>query len=145
MTRALAAQKAAKIAVVTATLKGEATIGGMTDKLITLRDKKREHEAEITKIEAEYKEVEERLFEKLDAEGTDKGNGKKGSVSISTSTVGNVTDWDALNAYIKKTGYFHLYQRRLSDPAVRELFDSKGKVPGVEPFTKRRLNVRVAT
>ena len=145
MTRALAAQKAAKIAVVTATLRGEATIGGMTDKLITLRDKKREHEAEITKIEAEYKEVEERLFEKLDAEGTDKGNGKKGSVSISTSTVGNVTDWDALNAYIKKTGYFHLYQRRLSDPAVRELFDSKGKVPGVEPFTKRRLNVRVAT
>lgn len=145
MTRALAAQKAAKIAVVTATLKGEATIGGMTDKLITLRDKKREHEAEITKIEAEYKEVEERLFEKLDAEGTDKGNGKKGSVSISTSTVGNVTDWDALNAYIKKTGYFHLYQRRLSDPAVRDLFDSKGKVPGVEPFTKRRLNVRVAT
>ena len=145
MTRALAAQKAAKIAVVTATLKGEATIGSMTDKLITLRDKKREHEAEITKIEAEYKEVEERLFEKLDAEGTDKGNGKKGSVSISSSTVGNVTDWDALNAYIKKTGYFHLYQRRLSDPAVRELLDSKGKVPGVEPFTKRRLNVRVAT
>lgn len=145
MTRALAAQKAAKITVVTATLKGEATIGGMTDKLITLRDKKREHEAEITKIEAEYKEVEERLFEKLDAEGTDKGNGKKGSVSISNSVVGNVTDWDALNAYIKKTGYFHLYQRRLSDPAVRELFDSKGKVPGVEPFTKRRLNVRVAT
>lgn len=145
MTRALAAQKAAKIAVVTATLKGEATIGGMTDKLITLRDKKREHEAEITKIEAEYKEVEERLFEKLDAEGTDKGNGKKGSVSISSTVVGNITDRDALNAYIKKTGYFHLYQPRLSDPAVRELFDSKGKVPGVEPFTKRRLNVRVAT
>lgn len=145
MTRALAAQKAAKIAVVTATLKGEATIGGMTDKLITLRDKKREHEAEITKIEAEYKEVEERLFEKLDAEGTDKGNGKKGSVSISSTVVGNITDRDALNAYIKKTGYFHLYQPRLSDPAVRELFDSKGKVPGVEPFIKRRLNVRVAT
>lgn len=145
MTRALAAQKAAKIAVVTATLKGEATIGGMTDKLITLRDKKREHEAEITKIEAEYKEVEERLFEKLDAEGTDKGNGKKGSVSISSTVVGNITDRDALNAYIKKTGYFHLYQPRLSDPAVRELLDSKGKVPGVEPFTKRRLNVRVAT
>lgn len=145
MTRALAAQKAAKIAVVTATLRGEATIGGMTDKLITLRDKKREHEAEITKIEAEYKEVEERLFEKLDAEGTDKGNGKKGSVSISSTVVGNITDRDALNAYIKKTGYFHLYQPRLSDPAVRELFDSKGKVPGVEPFTKRRLNVRVAT
>lgn len=144
MTRAIAAQKAAKVAVVTDILQGKGTIGSMTDKLITLRDKKREHEAEITKIEAEYKEVEERLFEKLDAEGTDKGNGKKGSVSISSSVVGNVTDWEALNAYIKKTGFFHLYQRRLSDPAVRELFDSKGKVPGVEPFTKRRLNVRVA-
>lgn len=142
MSRIIAAKKAAKVAAVTEILLGNGTIGGMTDRLVDLRDKKRELESEITKIEAEFAEISENLMARLDAEGTEKGAGKRGSVSISSSVVGNVTDWDALNAYIKKTGYFHLYQRRLSDPAVRELLESKGKVPGVEPFTKRRLNVR---
>ena len=142
MSRVIAAKKAARVAAVTDLLPGVATIGGMTDKLVVLRDKKREHEAEITKIEAEFNQISEDLIKRLDAEGTDKGAGKRGSVSITSSVVGNVLDWDALFAYVKKTGYFHLFQRRLSDPAVRELFESKGKVPGVEPFTKRRLNVR---
>jgi ATP-dependent phosphoenolpyruvate carboxykinase len=130
--------------VVAAKKAANATIGGMTDTLVLLREKKRVHEEEIKKLEAEFSKVSEDLMTKLDAEGTDKGAGKRGSCSITSSVVGNVTDWDALNKYIKRTGYFQLYQRRVSDAAVRELFESKGAVPGVEPFTKRRLNLRAA-
>ncbi len=144
MTRAIAAKKAAKVKAVTDVLLGNATIGGMTDKLITLRDKKRVLESEIAGIDADYKETERMLMDKLDAEGTDKGGGKKGTVSVSSSVVGDVQDWDKFNAYVKKTGFFHLYQRRISDAAFRELYESKGAVPGIEPFTKRRLNVRSA-
>jgi len=145
MTRALAAKKAAKVTAVTDILLGKSTIGGLTDKLIDLREQKRGYEAEITKIEAQYKEAEEALMAKLDAEGSDKGSGKKGTVSITSSTVANVMDWDELNKWIAKTKNFQLYQRRISDPAFREMIESKGAVPGVEPFTKKRLNVRVNT
>ena len=78
-----------------------------------------------------------------EAEGTDKGAGKLASASISSVVVGNLDDADKFFAYVKKTGYFHLMQRRLSDPAIRELLASKGSIPGVTPFTKVRLNLRV--
>lgn len=132
----------AAVEIVTARLTGDMTIGGMTDKLIELRDKKRDLEAKIKEVETEANEITEALMAKADAEGMDKGTGKKGTFSIGTAVVANVTDWDALNAYIKKTGYFHLYQRRVTDTAYRELLDLGKKVPGVEPFSKKRLNLR---
>jgi hypothetical protein len=117
-------------------------MGAAIDTLIELRDKKRVLAAEIEAIETQYNTIEEQLFEKMDQEGTSKGTGKLGSASITQSVVGNVTDWDALFKYVAKTKFFHLFQRRLSDPAVRELFEKGTKVPGVEPFNKRRLNLR---
>lgn len=120
------------------------SIGPTVDKLFELRENKRALEAKIKFIETEYAELEEQLMAKLEAEGSDKGAGKKATVSITRNVIGNVTDWEKFNAYVKKTGFFHLYQRRLSDPAVRELFEQGKKVPGCEPFTKARLNLRSA-
>ena len=118
-------------------------IGPATDELFELRAKKQELEGQIKKIEAEYAEIEEALLAKLKAEGTDKGAGKRASVSVTTTTVGNLEDADKFFAYVKRTGYFHLLQRRLSDPAIRELLATKGSIPGVTTFDKVRLNLRV--
>lgn len=118
-------------------------IGPTIDKLFDLRESKRKLEEQIGKIEAEYKSLEESLMEKLDAEGSTKGAGRLAGASITSSVVPNVTDWDKFYAYISKTKFYHLLHKRPSDAAVRELFEQGKKVPGVEPFTKRRLNVRV--
>lgn len=134
----------AKVAAVTAALLDTPTIGGMADKLVGLRDRKRDLEADVKKIEDEYNEVVAKLMERLDAEGTDKGAGKKGSVSITTNIVGKIVDDSKFFAYIKKSGHFHLMQRRLSDPAIRELMESKGAIPGIETLPIRRLNLRAA-
>ncbi len=117
-------------------------IGPAIDDLFKLREKKRELESEIKKIEDEYAEIEEALLAKLKVEGTDKGAGKFASASVSTTVVGSLADADKFFAYVKKTGYFHLLQRRLSDPAIRELLASKGSIPGVTTFDKVRLNLR---
>lgn len=139
-----AAKQAANVKAAVAILTDNRTIGAMTDKLIELREAKRELEAKITVIEAESEEVTQALIAKLDAEGTDRGAGKLGTVSVTSSIVANVTDWEKFYAFIKKTGYFHLLQRRPADAAFRELLETKGVVPGVEPFSKRRLNLRTA-
>lgn len=118
-------------------------IGPAIDKMFDLREQKRELEAKVSKIEAEYALLEGQLMEKMASEGTDKAAGKKAGVSVTTSVVTNVTDWDAFEKYVKRTGYFQLYQRRVSEPAVREVLEKKGSVPGTEPFTKRKLNLRV--
>lgn len=118
------------------------SLGAQIDALFNLREKLRA----IQQQEKEQMELigaaEIVLMETMEREGVDKSTGKLATVSISETVTGNVVDWDAFWAYVFKNKYSHLLQRRVSDPAIRELFETKGKVPGVEPFTKRKINLR---
>ena len=134
------------LAKVTAVLKG-GTIGSVIDDMWALREKKRKADLVVKGIEEEIAAQETIVFDRLEKEGLKKADGTKASVSIGEATVASVTDWDALWAYAAKNKYFHLFQKRVSDPAWRELMEkNKGKgVPGTEAFTKRKLNLRSLT
>ena len=134
------------LAKVTARLKGD-TIGSVIDDMWALREKKRKADLVVKGIEEEIAAQETIVFDRLEKEGLKKADGTKASVSIGEATVASVTDWDALWAYAAKNKYFHLFQKRVSDPAWRELMEkNKGKgVPGTEAFTKRKLNLRSLT
>lgn len=119
--------------------------GTTVDKLVSLRNKKRDLEASVKSLEGQIEELQSQLLEEMESAGVDKFSGKLGTVSISTNVVANVEDWDALYPYIAKNKLWHLLQRRVSDPAYRELLDAGKKVPGVQPFSKKRLNLRAAT
>lgn len=116
------------------------SLGSLIDKLDVLREKRRALSEQDKKLETEFKEVEEVVKQRLAAEGMDKATGKKATVSLSKVVVANIVDFDALCAFVKKTGHFHLFQRRISDPAFRELAEKK-PVPGLEAFTKINLNL----
>ncbi len=118
------------------------TPGATIDKMWALREKKRELEASIKDLDGQLSDLESQLMEDMETNGLEKMTGKAASVSISTSTVANVEDWDKLLAWIYKTKNGHLLQRRVSDPAWREMVEIKGVVPGTQPFTKKRLNLR---
>lgn len=121
------------------------SLGLQIDALFQLREGLREIQEKEKAQQALISEAEQTLMETMEREGVDKSTGKLASVSVSEVVTGNVVDWDALWAFIFKNKYSHLLQRRISDPAIRELFETKGKVPGVEPFTKRKLNLRKTT
>lgn len=116
--------------------------GSLIDQLWATREEKRRVETELKEIEERIREQEELLMERLKAEGLEKATGSKAGVSISSSVSADVQDWDAFWVYIIKNKFTHLLQRRVSDPAYRELLETGKKVPGVQPFTKKRLNVR---
>lgn len=118
------------------------TLGAATDKMWALREEKRALAVEEKRIDTELKALEETIFDLLDAQDTRKAEGKKASVSIGEAIVANVEDWDALWPWIAKTKNFHLIQKRVSDPGMRELWALKKVIPGVQPFTKRTLSVR---
>lgn len=120
-------------------------LGTLIDEMFDLREKKRLLEAQVAEIESAYNTKAELLMERLDAEKTDKAAGRKASASITTGVVANVEDWAKVEAYVKKTGHFQLFQRRISDAAYRELAELAGKkgIPGITPFTKKRINLRV--
>ena len=117
------------------------TLGKMVDKMFEIREKKRVLEASIKELDGTIADIESQLMETMAAQGVDKMTGKLASVSITTSTVAQVEDWDAFLAYVYKMKFGHLLQRRVSDPAYRELLEQGKKVPGVQPFSKARLNL----
>jgi hypothetical protein len=116
--------------------------GKLIDQYWAAREEKRRLEAEVKEVETVMADLEQKLMESMESEGLEKATGTKASVSISTSTVADVKDWDSFWAYIFKNKYSHLLQRRVSEPAYRELLEAGKKVPGVEPFNKRKLNLR---
>lgn len=118
------------------------TVGAKIDALHALREEKRQLE-ELLKAKAqEIDLVENDLIEQMDQQNITKSTGSKATVSISTSVKPSVEDWDAFYAYIHKNKYYHLLERRPSVTGCRELFDHKGAIPGVVPFTQRKLNIR---
>lgn len=120
------------------------TVGNMGEKLFALRERKRLLEESIKEIDEEYNVLAEQLMERMEKEGLPKASCPAGTMSISTAVVANVTDWDVFIPWARKTNNLHLFQRRISDAAWRELFESKGAIPGTEPFNKKRLNLRSA-
>ena len=118
------------------------TIGGLIDQMSTVREKRRTLATQDKELETEINELEKQLIELMDAEGQTKATGHSASASISETIVFNTVDWDAFMKYLIRTKQSHLVQRRVSAPAVLELFTLKGSVPGLEPFTKRSINLR---
>lgn len=123
-------------------LKKPPPVGALIDHLWELREEKRRLETQVKDFERLIAAAQGDLIERLESEGLDKATGTKASVSLSFTTTGNVEDWDELWTYILKNKYTHLLQRRVSDPAYRELLEAGKKVPGVQPFIKRSINVR---
>jgi hypothetical protein len=118
------------------------TIGSRIDKMEALRASKRELEAQIKLLDADYAGLEEALISEMDKQGVEKASGKKATVSFTSTTVANVDNWDEFLEFVYENKFGHLLQRRVSDPAYRELLDLGKVVPGATPFIKRRTNLR---
>lgn len=119
------------------------TVGAKINKFHSLREKKRELEAKVKEVADQMSELEMELIYQMEAEGIAKASGKHATVSISESVKPRVEDWDVFYKYIRRKNWFHLLERRPHVTACRELFEKNhGKIPGVVPFTYRRLNMR---
>lgn len=118
------------------------TIGAKIDQLHQLREQKRLLEAQIKDLVAQADLLENDLIVQMDKQGVSKSTGAMATVSITESVKPSVEDWDAFYAYVHKHKYYHLLERRPAVLGCRELLETKGKIPGVVPFTQRKLNIR---
>lgn len=117
------------------------TIGQLIDQLERIRIKYRAQSEIANRLKAEYDDLEQIIEARLFEEGMDKATGKTATVSIKRSIVGTIKDWDALTAFVKKTGYFHLFNHSVGAPAFRELYEqemAKVKPGKTEEITAER-------
>lgn len=117
------------------------SVGSTIDLMHALREEKRAADAVVKTIEEKIAAQEEVLYKLMDAQGLKKAGGSKATASIDSAVVASVDDWDAFWAWVVKKKYFHLIQKRVSNLGYRELLEKGVKVPGVQPFTKRKLTL----
>lgn len=136
-------------------------VGKLIDKLVAMRETKRKISAQLDEAEDRYKALEAEIKERLGEEGLGGARGTLATASLSSTVVATVTDWNEVYALIHKKKAYHMLERRISNPAFRELYEqeyakaSKKKgfdpdnfddatiVPGFKPFTKVNLNLTV--
>ena len=117
-------------------------LGESIDRLYELREQKRDLNAAIADIDAQFEEIEANVLAKLQEIGVDSSKSKLASATISETVVPNVEDWDAFERYIIDTNQLFLLQRRTSIAAYRDLLQAGETIPGVSPFTKTSLSLR---
>jgi ribosomal protein L4 len=129
---------------VRASVPAKITIGVIIDKLWQIREDKKEIAKAEAEANAKIAALETLLYERMDKEDSTKGAGKYASVSLGTQDVVQFTPesgYDDFIKYVAKSKNYHLLERRISQLAAQEVIKLKGKLPGTQVFTKRKINL----
>lgn len=118
------------------------TVNDKINAMFKIREKVRKLDNEIKDLNDEKAKIEVKLLEQMDAEGMTRAAGAKASVTVTESIKPSVEDWDLFYKYISRMKYYHLLERRPSVTGCRELFEKRGKIPGVVPYTQRQIQMR---
>lgn len=117
------------------------TMGACADRLYQVRELRLAEQKKVDEIEAEEKALKEHIIQNLPKSDASGVAGKIARVSVVTKIIPQVEDWDKFYAHIKKKGEFDLLQRRVSDTAVKERWDSGKQVPGVKTFNALTVSI----
>lgn len=118
------------------------TLSDLIDSLGELKLSKKRLEADLKDVEKQITGFELDIMKAMDAEGILESKNHVGKVSISESVYPQVEQWDLFDEFVLENKYLHLRERRVAVLAYRELLTLGIPVPGVLPFTKRKLTFK---
>ena len=117
------------------------SLGSLADELLELRTERIRLERQAKELKQKESTLQGLILQKLDENGLTAARGALATVSANSSTVGTVTDWSKVEDYVRETGRFQLFQRRLSNPAYLEVLELEGSIPGIDPTTLTKLSL----
>jgi hypothetical protein len=117
-------------------MKMPAKLGAKIDLAYNLRAERlavqKEYDEKIEKMKAQETEVKEAIIAELRQQKMDKGSGEKCTASIMQNIIPQVTDWDRVYGWVKKTGAFEIFERRVSKSAFKERYEAGEGIPGID-------------
>lgn len=117
------------------------TFGAAADMLYETRQKRLDIQKEVDRLENIEKALKEHFINSLSKKDSTGAAGKLARVQLVQEDIPVAQDWDALYAYIKKTGNFELLNRALNRSAAKERWANKKEIPGVGHFTATKVSV----
>lgn len=107
-----------------------------------LETQRKEASAKLKVLEDQISELDKELIDYLQSSDEERVEIKGGiGVRLTSSVVPTVKDWDAFYAWIKKNNAFWMLERRPSVTGYRDQLSTGKAIPGVESFTRIKLNL----
>lgn len=123
-------------------------LGAKIDAVYKLRAERIEYQHEAEKKIDSFKEREKRLkgaiISELREQKLAKGSGSVCTATITQQVFPQVTDWDRVYAWVKKTGAFEIFEKRISRAAFKERYEAGEGVPGVDAREEEDLSLTKA-
>lgn len=118
------------------------TLSSLIDSMCDLKRSKTALEKQLKEIDQQIGSLEVELMLAMDNEGVIESKSAVGKISLSESVYPKVEAWDQFGEFILENRYLHLLERRPAVLAYRELLSLGKPVPGVLPFTKRKVTFK---
>lgn len=111
------------------------------DLLYTTRQARLDLDKKVEELKKRETMLREHLIENLPASEATGVAGKVARATVVTKEEPQVEDWDSFYAYVHKNKFYHLLQRRLSNPAVKELWEAHKVVKGVGKIIVKTISL----
>ncbi len=110
------------------------SIGLCADLFAEVRELRLAMQKHVDAVKAREKEVKDFIIDNLSKSDDTGAAGRKYRAQIVSKEVPTLKDWDAFTAFVVAHSRFDLLQKRLSDKAVKDLWEDGAEVDGVEKF-----------
>lgn len=119
-----------------------ASLGARADLYALVRETRLGGQRAVDDMKARESEIyNSMLSELMETSGDTGASGQSYRVQLVEKPSLTVKDWPALHDWIAQHRAFELLQKRLAEPAARELLDSGTALPGVEPGSYFALSI----
>lgn len=119
------------------------TLKELLNTALHIRTDKQALERDVKVLSASLEEIKEQIRTKMHAEGIERTSVDGITVSLSDATVYNIADYGLFHDFIMAEGHTGLLQRRVSNLYVKDLLKTFDTIPGLVPFAKENVNLRV--
>ena len=120
------------------------TLHDLIAQLGELRSAKKHFEFEANEMGKAIAIKEREIMDVMDAQEVTESKSAAGKVTLGEAVYPQVEDWDAFHTWILENQYMHFLEKRAAVLAYREALGQGIAVPGVLPFTKRKITFREA-
>jgi hypothetical protein len=115
----------------------------LISQLVKLRTEKKRHEYEAKEYGKAIVIKEHEIMDVMDDQQIMESKNTAGQkVTLGEAVYPQVENWDAFHSWILENNYLHFLEKRAAVLAYREALNQGIPVPGVLPFTKRKITFR---
>ena len=119
------------------------TLNDLIARLGELRLQKKEYEFQAKEVGKYITAMEYEIMDAMDNQQiTESKNVAGQKVTLGEAVYPQVDDWDAFHTWILEMNYLHFLEKRAAVLAYREALNQGIAVPGVLPFTKRKITFK---